>query len=134
MHICIDPACDATRLGVELRQRRRLQVPGFFPDDVAEELYALLKANTLWYTTYNDGDQQNSYGFGGLNQLRGWEFREFIGSKLAWSNLELRFPLIDLMDFPFLRLIDIRGKLFLDVGTAWFENDVFYDPADGDAG
>jgi hypothetical protein len=77
---------------------------------------------------YNDGDRAINYGFGGLNQLRGYDFREFVGSRLAWANLEFRFPLIDRLDFPILRLGQIRGFLFLDVGGAWNLNDSWYDP------
>jgi hypothetical protein len=84
-----------------------------------------------WRTSsiYSVGDLSNSYGFGGNNQLRGWDYREFNGSRLAWSNLEYRFPLVDEMRFPFLSLLQIRGFIFLDVGAAWFNNDLFYDPA-----
>ncbi len=79
-------------------------------------------------TRYNAGDRENSYGFGGINQLRGYEFRDFAGSRLAWSNLEFRFPLVDELRFPILRLVQIRGFFFLDVGAAWYDDDFFYDP------
>jgi hypothetical protein len=77
---------------------------------------------------YNVGERENAYGFGGLNQLRGFEFRDFNGSRLAWSNLEFRFPLVDELRFPVLQLVEIRGLFFLDVGSAWYQNDLFYDP------
>jgi hypothetical protein len=77
---------------------------------------------------YNNGDRLPTYGFGGMNQLRGWEFREFFGSNLAWTNLEFRFPLVDEMRFPILALSQIRGFLFLDAGAAWYEDDQWYDP------
>jgi hypothetical protein len=76
----------------------------------------------------NPGDWQSDYGFGGVNQLRGFEFREFVGSNLAWTNLEFRFPLVDEMRFPVMALANIRGMFFLDVGAAWLDNDLFYDP------
>jgi hypothetical protein len=90
-------------------------------------------------TLYGFGDSQNTYGFGGLNTLRGYEFREFYGSRIAWSNLEFRFPLVDELRFPVLALRDLRGFFFLDVGAAWFGDDsialgasidgkAFYDP------
>lgn len=69
---------------------------------------------------YSVGERQNTYGFGGLNQLRGWEFREFFGSRIVWSNLEFRFPLVDELRFPILALRDVRGLFFFDVGAAWF--------------
>jgi hypothetical protein len=77
---------------------------------------------------YNVGERENSYGFGGINQLRGFDFREFVGSRLAWSNVELRFPLIDELSFPVLRLGQIRGVFFLDAGAAWFQDDLWWDP------
>ena len=77
----------------------------------------------------NTGERQPSYGFGGLNQLRGYEYREFFGANLAWSNLEFRFPLIDQLRFPILTLQAIRGFFFLDVGASWYDNGLWYDPA-----
>ncbi|MDH3628370.1 MAG: hypothetical protein OEV00_09620 [Acidobacteriota bacterium] len=79
-------------------------------------------------TIYNTGDNEYTYGFGGLNQLRGWEYREFFGSRLAFANFEYRFPLIDELRFPFLALQQIRGMAFFDVGAAWFPDDLYYDP------
>jgi hypothetical protein len=77
---------------------------------------------------FDEGERQNTYGLGGLNYLRGFGFREFSGSKVAWSNLEFRFPLVDELRFPVLRLVQIRGLFFLDVGAAWFDDDLWYDP------
>jgi Tol biopolymer transport system component len=74
---------------------------------------------------YNAGERELFYGFGGVNQLRGYDFREFTGSRLAWANLEFRFPLVDRLDFPILRLGQIRGFFFLDAGAAWFECEPF---------
>ena len=79
------------------------------------------------FSVYNFGDWEPSYGFGGLNQLRGWEFRDFIGSRIASTNLEFRFPLVDEMRFPIFPLRNIRGFFFLDVGAAWNYN-WWYDP------
>jgi len=79
----------------------------------------------------NDGDAQFTYGMGGLNQLRGYDFRDFAGSNLAWTNVELRFPLVDEMRFPVLSLFQIRGFVFLDVAAAWFNDDLWYDPEFG---
>jgi hypothetical protein len=77
---------------------------------------------------YNTGDRENTYGFGGINQLRGFEFRDFIGSRIAWANVEFRFPLVDVMSFPILNLFQIRGFFFFDVGAAWFGDNTWYDP------
>ena len=77
---------------------------------------------------YNAGDRETYYGFGGYNQLRGYDFRDFFGSRVLWSNLELRFPLIDELRFPFGPIRGIRGFLFVDAGTAWLSDDLFFDP------
>jgi hypothetical protein len=82
-------------------------------------------------SVYSSGDREYTYGFGGMNQLRGYEYREFRGSRLLWSNLELRFPLVDEMRFPVFALRQIRGFFFLDVGAAWYQDDAWYDPATG---
>lgn len=79
------------------------------------------------FSLYNFGDYEPNYGYGGLNQLRGYEFRDFFGSRIAGTNLELRFPLIDELRFPGFPLRNIRGFFFIDVGAAWFE-DFWYDP------
>jgi hypothetical protein len=78
----------------------------------------------------NTGDRETSYAFGGINELRGFPYRDYIGSRLAWSNLELRFPLIDAVTFPLSDqpLFDVRGLVFLDVGAAWYDNDLWWDP------
>jgi outer membrane protein assembly factor BamA len=77
---------------------------------------------------YGDGDRVSFQGFGGINQLRGFEYREFFGSKIAWSNLELRFPLLEALPFTFGNLGPVRGFLFFDVGAAALPDDLFYDP------
>jgi hypothetical protein len=75
---------------------------------------------------YNAGDREYTYGFGGMNQLRGYDFLEFYGSRIAWSNLEFRFPLVDEIRFPIFYLPQIRGFLFLDVGAAWYQDGQWY--------
>jgi len=80
---------------------------------------------------YNTGEREYTYGFGGINQLRGYEFREFIGSRMAWSNLEFRFPLIDFMTFPLLGPFVIRGVAFVDAGAAWLNDEFWFDPITG---
>ena len=82
-------------------------------------------------TIYNAGDRENSYGWGGLNVLRGFNYREFVGSRIAYSNFEFRFPLVDELRFPVLRLVQIRGMLFVDVGMTWFGDDLWFDPTIG---
>jgi hypothetical protein len=76
----------------------------------------------------NNGSRDVFYGVGGLNTLRGYDFRAFYGSNVAGANLELRFPFVDELRFPFGPIRNIRGVVFLDAGTAWLPNDQFFDP------
>lgn len=82
-------------------------------------------------TLQNIGDREFLYGFGGINQLRGYEYFEFAGSNLAWSNLEFRFPLVDLLAFPVIAIRDVRGMIFLDLGAAYLNDDLWIDPNTG---
>jgi WD40 repeat protein len=79
----------------------------------------------------SNGRGFNVYSLGGLNQLRGYEFREFFGSRVAHLNLEFRFPLVDALVFPIGLIRDIRGFFFFDIGSAWFGNDGFFHPDAG---
>jgi Tol biopolymer transport system component len=91
----------------------------------------LTRRSTLAFRAFgaiNKGERQIFYGVGGLNTLRGYDFRAFYGSNVAEANLELRFPFVDEMRFPFGPIRNIRGFLFLDAGTAWLPGDQFYDP------
>jgi len=72
------------------------------------------------------GDGYRIYSVGGLNQLRGYEYREFFGNSIGLMNIEFRFPLVDALAFPFGMIRDIRGFFFVDVGTAWLPGDTFY--------
>ena len=56
---------------------------------------------------------------GGLDTVRGFEFRSLVGDRVFFSNLELRFPLIDLLATPAFAFQGIRGVLFLDIAGAW---------------
>jgi len=82
-------------------------------------------------TVQNIGDREFLLGFGGINQLRGYDFFDFVGSNLLWSNLEFRFPLVDFLAFPVLAIRDIRGMFFLDLGAAYLDNDLWIDPNSG---
>jgi hypothetical protein len=73
------------------------------------------------------GGGSTLFGIGGYNQLRGYQFREFIGDQAAWANLEFRFPLVDELRFPFGSIRWIRGLFFFDVGTAWTQDGNFFD-------
>ena len=53
-----------------------------------------------------------------------------MGDRAFFTNLEYRFPLIDLVATPLFAFQGIRGVLFFDVGGAWyndFQDFEFYD-------
>src|SRR5207244_2301154 len=59
---------------------------------------ALLAARL--FAGYSTGSFPNFYYFGGLNTVRGYDFRSIIGTRAGYANLELRFPLIDVLATP----------------------------------
>jgi len=63
--------------------------------------------------------------FGGNSELRGYEYLEFLGSKTAFANAELRFPLIEAMLTPLGVLGGIRGVFFAGMGGAHFDGQPF---------
>ncbi|HEX9163493.1 MAG TPA: hypothetical protein VF980_17435 [Thermoanaerobaculia bacterium] len=67
---------------------------------------------------YSNGNFPNLYYFGGLNTLRGYEFRSIVGNRAFFGNFEFRFPLIDLLATPIIAFQQIRGELFFDIGGA----------------
>lgn len=71
------------------------------------------------------GNFPNVYYFGGLDTLRGLDFREQIGNTIAYANFEYRFPLIDLLAFPWGGFRNIRGHVFVDIGGAALEKQKF---------
>ncbi len=63
-----------------------------------------------------------------VTPLRGAYFYEMEGTRYLLSNLEFRFPLIQFLGlgFPPLRLFNIRGTMFYDIGTAFYPGDKWY--------
>ena len=70
---------------------------------------------------YSTGKRPNFYYFGGLNTLRGYDFQSIVGSQAGFANVEFRFPLVDVLQTPFMRLEGVRGNLFFDIGGAKFD-------------
>ncbi|HVR28788.1 MAG TPA: hypothetical protein VMS86_04575 [Thermoanaerobaculia bacterium] len=68
------------------------------------------------------GDFPQPFYFGGFDTVRGFEFRELVGDQAFYGNIEWRFPLIDLLATPILNFQGIRGRIFFDVGGAWFDD------------
>ncbi len=91
--------------------------------------YVQLSSRTLlatrFYGSWADGNAPNFSYFGGLNTLRGHDFRTIIGQHAGFANVELRFPLIDLLVTPAIVLQQVRGALFFDIGAAHFDGRPF---------
>ena len=69
-----------------------------------------------------DGNQPGFFSFGGLDSVRGFEFRELGGDRVFFANVEYRFPLIDLLAFPVFAFQGIRARIFFDIGGGWFND------------
>lgn len=69
--------------------------------------------------------------------LRGYNYYQFAGDRYGLMNFEFRFPLVDYfaMRFPLgLALSQVQGAMFLDAGSAWYENEGFnWSRRNGDA-
>ncbi|PYQ56116.1 MAG: hypothetical protein DMF53_26590 [Acidobacteria bacterium] len=74
------------------------------------------------YAGQSTGNRPTPYYIGGLDTLRGIDFRSFSGDRAFFSNLEYRFPLLDVVATPFLAFRGIRGVVFFDIGGAWYHN------------
>ena len=68
----------------------------------------------------NEGNRPSPIFIGGMDTLRGGRFRDILGDRAFFANVEYRFPLLDLVATPVLAFQGIRGVLFFDVGGAWF--------------
>ena len=69
-----------------------------------------------------DGNRPHIYAIGGLDTIRGLPTRAMAGNRVGLFNMEWRFPLVDRLDFSFLSMGGgIRGRVFLDVGAAWYD-------------
>jgi Tol biopolymer transport system component len=91
--------------------------------------YKQLSSRTLLaarlYATWSDGNAPNFGYFGGMNTLRGYEFRSIIGQHAAFANFEFRFPFVDVLATPIMVLQQVRGTLFFDIGAAHFDGRPF---------
>jgi hemolysin activation/secretion protein len=97
--------------------------------------YVQLSSRTLlatrFYGSWAGGNAPSFSYFGGLNTLRGHDFRTIIGQHAGFANVELRFPLIDVLATPLLVLQQVRGALFFDIGAAHFDGQPFRFMEDG---
>lgn len=120
---------------------RRYQVSATYAPDLEEggmlsgditldfRQYFQMTARTLLaarlYGAWSDGNAANFHYFGGLNTLRGYNFRTLIGNRAGFANFEVRFPLVDVLATPIFVLQQVRGNLFVDVGAAQIEGRPF---------
>jgi len=75
---------------------------------------------------YSSGSVPSVYAFGGLDNMRGYDYRALIGNRIAYLNAEFRFPLIDVLITGIgLNFGGVRGRVFFDVGGAWLEDEDF---------
>jgi hypothetical protein len=84
------------------------------------------------FAAASEGNVPNPTYFGGLDTVRGFDYSSFVGDRGFFANVELRFPLIDVLATPLLGFQGIRGVLFLDVGGAWFADEEEFDVWDSD--
>jgi len=71
------------------------------------------------------GDYPNYQYFGGVSEMRGYDYLEFVGQNAVFTNVELRFPIVEAMLTPIGILGGIRGVFFFDMGAGWFPNQGF---------
>ncbi len=86
-------------------------------------------------SAFSFGDTPQRFRIGGSNTLRGYEFGEIAGSKVALMNLEFRFPLITFLALGWplpITFREIGGVFFFDVGGAWDTFEDFH-PLSSDA-
>jgi Tol biopolymer transport system component len=91
--------------------------------------YYQVSSRTLFaarvYASWSDGNAPNFSYFGGLNTLRGYDFRTLIGQHAGFANFEFRFPLVDVLATPVVVFQQIRGVVFFDIGAAHFDGRPF---------
>ncbi len=74
---------------------------------------------------YSGGELPSIFAFGGIDTLRGYNFREIYGTRGFFTNFEWRFPLVKEFISPIFKFYDIQGRIFLDLGGAWFKGETF---------
>jgi WD40 repeat protein len=77
---------------------------------------------------FSGGRDALPFWIGGPNTLRGYDYYEFTGTRVALINSELRVPFVDHLKMAFPLPLDIRGikgVIFFDMGNAWGEGEKF---------
>ncbi len=78
-----------------------------------------------FFAATSSGAAPEVFYFGGLDTLRGYDFRTQVGTRIVFTNFEFRFPLVDAVDLPFFSIRNIRGRVFLDMGGSWISGQTF---------
>ncbi|MFL6199698.1 MAG: BamA/TamA family outer membrane protein [Thermoanaerobaculia bacterium] len=87
------------------------------------QYFAVTRRSNLAFRAFagiNEGNLPSPIFIGGMDTLRGGRFRDILGDRAFFANVEYRFPLVDLVATPVLNFQGIRGVFFFDVGGAWF--------------
>ncbi len=81
---------------------------------------------------FSEGEDARAFALGGPLTLRGYEYGELIGSRIAMASVEYRYPLIDALIFGWpgrWGFTNVGGTVFFDAGAAWDQDQVnFVDP------
>ena len=75
----------------------------------------------------SEGEDPRTFFLGGPSNLRGYDFVQFEGTRMAIGSIEYRFPLIDALIIGFpgrWGLGNIGGKVFFDAGATWNKNEL----------
>jgi outer membrane protein assembly factor BamA len=104
-------------------------------------LFDFRKYFPLWYRNYlavrgvtsvSTGPDRRFYFLGGPMTLRGYDYLQFQGPRMALFNVEYRYPLVDALIFGWpgrWGLTNIGGTVFFDTGSVWGEP-IFIEPLD----
>jgi hypothetical protein len=71
------------------------------------------------------GDYPAYTYFGGMSEMRGYDYYQFSGTNAVFGDVELRFPLIEAMLTPLGMLGGVRGVFYFDIGAGWYPGQGF---------
>lgn len=107
---------DGGTLSQDLSAEARAYVPLSRRTDLAFRAFGGMSSGTV----------PDVFAYGGLDTLRGYDYRSLIGNRIAYLNAEFRFPLIDVLVTGIgLNFGGVRGRVFFDVGGAWLSGENF---------
>jgi hypothetical protein len=101
------------------------------------QYFAVSQRSNLAFRAFvgaNEGNRPSPIYLGGMDTLRGIDYRSLTGDRAFFANAEYRFPLIDAVITPVLAFQGIRGVIFLDVGGAWYKDFQSFDFYNSDTG